>query len=233
MPAPLPGNERERLEALRRYDILDTAPEMMFDDLTLLAAQLFRVPMAAFTLVDADRQWFKSKVGIGPPQIEREAAFCAHTILVEHVMEIRDATQDERFANNRFVLGEPHIRFYAGAPVRSSDGFNLGAICVIDREPRGELVAELRAALEALARQAGMLLELRRTSHDLAAVMRDVRALSDILPICSFCRRFRDGENWLTAEETLTSTGARFSHGLCPDCLQKQYPDYAHVVKKT
>lgn len=232
MRAPLPGNERERLAALRRYDILDTAPEMVFDDLTLLATQICRVPIATFSLVDGDRQWFKSRVGLEVSQTEREAAFCAHTILDEHILEVADAMRDERFAENRLVLGDPHIRFYAGAPVRSSDGFNLGTICVIDRAPRERLDSGQRAALEALARQAGMLLELRRTSRDLAAVIRDVRALSDILPICGFCRRFRDEDNrWLTAEERLTATGARLSHGLCPDCLRKQYPEYADVLK--
>lgn len=232
MAAPLPGNERERLEALRRYDILDTAPEMVFDDLTLLATQICRVPIATFTLVDADRQWFKSMIGLVDRQTERESAFCAHTILGEKILEVADATRDERFADNRFVLGDPNIRFYAGAPVRSSDGYTLGSLCVIDRTPREGMEPAQRAALEALARQAGMLLELRRTTRELAAIMRDVRALSDILPICGFCRRFRDDDDrWLTAEEKLTAGGARLSHGLCPDCLKKQYPEYAHVLK--
>lgn len=130
------------------------------------------------------------------------------------------------------MTSDPNIRFYAGAPVRTIDGFNLGSICVIDRAPRPGLSTAQREALEALLRQAAMLLELRRTTRELADVMRDVHALASLLPICSYCRRIRDeASQWQSAEEALEATGARFSHALCPDCLRKHYPDYADILK--
>lgn len=157
----LPSNETDRLSALQRYDILDTSPEQAFDDLARLAAQICQTPIALISLVDADRQWFKSKVGLTVSETSRDVAFCAHAILERDLLIVPDTCQDDRFANNPLVTGNPKIRFYAGAPLLTSDGFALGTLCAIDRVPR-ELSPQQQEALEILAHQVVMQLELRR-----------------------------------------------------------------------
>ncbi len=161
MIAPLPANEEQRLAALRRYQILDTPPEPLFDDIALLASSICETPIGILTLVDNDRQWFKAKVGLDASQTPREQAFCAHTILGEQPMIIGNALLDARFADNPLVTGAPDIRFYAGAPLIDSEGFALGSLCVIDRRPR-ELEPHQQRALEALSRQVISQLEFRR-----------------------------------------------------------------------
>ncbi|MFL6575557.1 MAG: PAS domain S-box protein [Povalibacter sp.] len=160
-------DEAARLASLKSYDILDTQGEREYDDITQLAAHIARAPIALLSLVDDYRQWFKSRLGLALEQTPREYAFCAHAI--EHpegVFVVPDATEDLRFAENPLVVGEPHIRFYAGAPLVTADGFALGTVCVMDNKPR-TLDAEGQAALAALARQAGALLEHRRRGVDL------------------------------------------------------------------
>jgi PAS domain S-box-containing protein len=174
MKAPLPPNEAARLETLHRYAILDTLPEQEFDDLTRLAALICGTPIALVSLVDADRQWFKSRVGIDAAETPREVAFCAHAILQPDVLVVPNALEDERFRNNPLVLGEPNVRFYAGAPLLTQEGHALGTLCVIDRTPR-ELSAEQREALRALSRLVVTQFELRRSVSDLSTAIRELR----------------------------------------------------------
>ena len=159
--APMARNETARLAALARYEILDTAPEQEFDDLTRLAAHVCGTPLAQVTFVDRDRQWFKSRIGVEASETPRDISFCGHAILGSDVMVVSDAAADERFSDNPMVLGPPGIRFYAGAPLVTPDGQALGTLCVMDREPH-KLDTVALDALRALARQAAAQLELRR-----------------------------------------------------------------------
>ena len=132
----LPPNEEARLQELKRVALLDTPPEKAFDDITALAARIFKMPIAAVTLIDSDRQWFKSCVGLETREVGRNFAFCAYAILGEEVMVVADAHKDPRFARSPLVEGPPHICFYAGAPLRTSNGLNLGTLTVSDPKPR-------------------------------------------------------------------------------------------------
>lgn len=165
MIAPSP-TEVERLAQLQRYDILDTAPEDVFDDFTILAAQICGTPISLISLLDANRQWFKSRVGLDATETPRELAFCDHAIRTPEVMEVPDATLDPRFVDNPLVTGAPDIRFYAGSPLVAPDGSRIGTLCVIDRVPR-HLSDAQRAALARLGRQIIVQLELRLVRRDL------------------------------------------------------------------
>ena len=152
--------ERLRLAALKEFHILDTLPEQEFDDITLLASQICETPIAAVSLIDEDRQWFKSRVGIETSETSRDVAFCSHAIESDELFVVADATADRRFSANPLVTGEPHIRFYAGAPLTTSDGSKIGTLCVIDRKPRALSDSQARA-LSALARSVMSLIEAR------------------------------------------------------------------------
>jgi GAF domain-containing protein len=156
-----PVNEEGRIAALEKYAILDTDPEQSFDDLTLLASFVCETPIALISLVDEDRQWFKSRVGIDASETSRDIAFCSTAILQSDVLVVPDALLDERFRDNPLVASDPHIRFYAGAPLINEDGYALGTLCVVDRTPR-ELAPEQREALKALSRLVLAQLEFRR-----------------------------------------------------------------------
>ncbi|HTD38096.1 MAG TPA: ATP-binding protein [Candidatus Limnocylindrales bacterium] len=161
-PAPVPPSEERRLAALYEYELLDTPFEDLFDAFTRLAAQLCDAPISLITLVDRDRQWFKSSLGLDVRETAREIAFCAHTILGEGIFEVNDAAHDARFADNPLVTGDPGIRFYAGYPLRSGEGEAVGTICVIDRRPR-VLTPEQRTSLALIANAVVEQMEARRT----------------------------------------------------------------------
>ena len=186
MTFPLPENEVLRLQTLHGLNLLDTLPEQDFDDLTVLASQIVGVPIALISLVDKDRQWFKSKVGLDLDQTSRSVSFCTHALMGSDMFEVEDATQDSRFANNPLVTGDPGIRFYAGVPLTSPNGANIGTLCAIDRVPR-KLDEGQRHALQILARQVMRQIELRRILQE-RSVRSNERALlqelSNLLHSC-------------------------------------------------
>ena len=202
------ADESARIAALQRYQILDTEPERGFDDLTMLASLICGTPMALITLVDVDRQWFKSRVGLSITETARAVSFCTHAIQHRDLFIVPDARHDERFRENPFVVGDPEIRFYAGAPLVTPDGHALGTLCVFDKVAR-TLSREQLEALSALCRQAESQLELRRNLIELTATLAerdraqaeqaklikelqaahdDVRRLSGLIPFCSTCQ---------------------------------------------
>jgi two-component system NtrC family sensor kinase len=188
-PAPIPIDEEERLAVLNRYSILDTLPEQDYEDVTLMASFICGTPISLVSLVDRDRQWFKSVAGLPIRETCRAESFCAHVLVTPdatapETLVVEDALLDERFATNPLVLGEPGIRFYAGAPLVVPGGQVLGTVCVIDTKPRLMSPQQINA-LEALSRQVVARLELRlktiedekraaalRTAEKLAAVGR-------------------------------------------------------------
>jgi PAS domain S-box-containing protein len=171
LPA-IPLNEPDRLAALLAFELLDTPAEEMFDNITSLAAQICGTPIALISLIDAERQWFKSRVGLDASETPREVAFCAHAIHGDEIFEIPNALLDPRFCDNPLVAGAPDIRFYAGMPLSDGHGHKLGTLCVIDRQPR-QLSAEQRRTLQLLSRQVTQLFEMRlqaRRQREQAAV---------------------------------------------------------------
>lgn len=239
MTAIKPENEKQRLETLRGYEILDSAPEAAFDDLTLLASYICQTPIALISLIDADRQWFKSKVGISVSETTRDIAFCATAILQPDVFVVPDATKDQRFAGNPLVTAEPKIRFYAGATL-TANGHALGTLCVVDQVPR-ELTSEQTEALRALSRQVLAQLELRRnlkrlehalatrdraeaeqerTLNQLKAALANIHTLEGLLPICLSCKKIQDQKGlWQPFEYYVRAhSEAKVMHKICPEC---------------
>jgi PAS domain S-box-containing protein len=159
-------SEHARFETLRRLDILDTPPEQAFDDITRLASQVCDAPIAIISLRDRNRHWFKSRVGVDLTEIPRERSFCEHTVLQQDLLIVPDASRDARFIDSPWVKGEPHLRFYAGAPLRLKGGPAFGSLCVIDYRPRA-LTPDQLESLRALCRQATAQLELRQAAAEL------------------------------------------------------------------
>jgi signal transduction histidine kinase len=158
--AEIPSDELSRLKDLNLYQLLDSRPEADFDELVELAGQICKCPISLVSLVDKDRQWFKARRGLEATETSRDIAFCSHAILQNRVMEVEDAMLDDRFHDNPLVTGDLNIRFYAGAPIISPTGFNLGTICVIDHKPK-KLDKNQERALELLSKQATRLIDLR------------------------------------------------------------------------
>lgn len=158
--APLPEMESQRLLALQFYNILDTPEEEDFNEIVALASRICEAEISLISLIDESRQWFKAKVGLDSQETHRDLAFCAHAIHEPEIMEIEDTHQDERFFDNPLVVDDPRIRFYAGMPLETRDGYRLGTLCVIDSKPK-HLTDEQRYALRILAKQAMKLMELR------------------------------------------------------------------------
>ncbi len=186
-PAPT-ANEQERLAALKRFGILDSAPEPIFDDLTSLASFICGTPIALISLIDENRQWFKSKVGLDASETPRDISFCGHSIHQTEIFEVPNALDDERFNDNPLVTGAPNIRFYAGMPLTTSQGLNLGTLCVIDSIPK-QLSNEQRDALKKLGRQVisqienrQALLRISKLNQDLAETGALVKGITDAVP---------------------------------------------------
>ena len=174
MPAMTVDDETRRLEVLQSYHLIDTAPEPAFDDIVNMASLMCGTPIALVSLITEDRQWFKARVGLDQMETPRDQAFCAHAIRNPlAIMEVQDARKDPRFMHNPLVVGEPGIRFYAGAPLLTPSGAALGTVCVIDRVPR-QLTPSMAQGLQALARQVGELLALRRANSDLETLNQSV-----------------------------------------------------------
>lgn len=161
MNYPVPPNEEQRLKQLKEYEVMDSLPESHFDDISKLAAIICDVPITWISLIDENRQWFKSKIGFNLSQTAREASFCQFAIMDEEIFEINNLAEDERFAGNPIVAGGPRVRFYAGAPLRTPGGFNVGTLCVIDTKPK-ELTKAQKEALRILSQQVVIALEQRK-----------------------------------------------------------------------
>ena len=172
MAAPSTSTEAARVASLNRYAILDSEPEQSFDDLVILAAHICQTPIATLSLVDDHRQWFKSKFGVEVKETPREVSICSHAIQQGDLFIVPDTLQDPRFRENPLVTGEPHVRFYSGTPLINEDGYALGTLCVLDREPR-QLNTEQKEAINALGRLALRQMELRMNLQLLKEALND------------------------------------------------------------
>ncbi|MBB1354274.1 GAF domain-containing protein, partial [Pseudoalteromonas sp. SR45-5] len=169
--AQIPADEESRLKALYEYEILDTEAEKVFDDLTQLASDICEAPISLISLVDPQRQWFKSKYGIDVDSTERDIAFCSHTILQDQVFEIQNALLDERFYDNPLVTSDPNIRFYAGTPLVTPSGSTIGTLCVISDQPKKLTQTQINA-LKILGKEVIAQLELRLNNRKLATALK-------------------------------------------------------------
>jgi len=235
-PALLPSNESERLQALVDLQVLDTAAEPAFDALVRAASLVCGVPISLVSLVDHDRQWFKANVGLpGVSQTPRDVAFCAYAILDTEVLEVSDAQLDPRFADNPLVTHEPAIRFYAGAPIRLSNGHAVGTLCVIDREPH-HLDERQRATLAELALATGRALEMRRDQLGAARLNEAIERLSLVARRTTNAVVITDAQGRITwvneGFERITGYSAAEVQGRVPGhFLQAEQTDRAEVLR--
>ncbi|MFB9862296.1 sensor histidine kinase [Rufibacter immobilis] len=232
----IPANEAQRLQALDRYQILDSLPEKDFDDLTKVAAAICQTPISLITLVDTDRQWFKSVLGLEASETPRDLAFCAHAINnPEAPFIVPDATKDARFSENPLVTGDPNVVFYAGVTLNTPDGHALGTLCVIDHKPH-ELSADQLEALKALANQAMGQMELRRKNIELEALNQEIKVLNQNLTEFSYrvthdlktpLRGIKSLSEWLLEEYTpkLDDQGINYLN-----LIQKRSSQLQHLI---
>lgn len=220
--APLHEREAQRLEALLRYEVLDSEDETVFDELTQLASHICGAPISLISLIDSNRQWFKSRVGLAAHETPREIAFCSHAILQPGVFEIPNALEDERFADNPLVTGDPDIRFYAGAPLVTQEGLPIGTLCVIDKHPKN-LSSDQRRALEILAKQVISQLELRLNYKKLKRVDREREKIFSVIGhdlrspftgILGLSRRLYEKADTMTPDKVKTLSAGILSSGL-------------------
>ena len=218
IPPSLPANENDRLTALHSIGILDTDPEEDFDNITKLAAWICRVPDSMVSLIDSDRQWFKSRIKLEICETDRKISFCGHAIhhLQDDVFVVEDALEDQRFNDNPLVTGEPYIRFYAGAPLVDEHGFALGTLCVIDRQPR-KLTADQIQGLRTMARSVSALLQIRKQNKDLASEKEyTLRSLTHASPYLLIINR----------EGSIQQIGDNFSISLPGICIGSKFDDF-------
>lgn len=200
-PAPIPVNEDQRLAALRRYEILDTDAEEVFDELTRLAAAILKTPLSLISIVDESRNWVKSGFGLDSgATMDRSTALCAHAVAQEDMLVVPDLTADERFQGHPLTGPEAGMRFYAGQQLRNSEGLNLGTLCVLDNKPRN-FTPEERETLRILGRQVMSQLELRRSLRELTMMNRKALALESIL------RRYTSRSIWERADVSASRGG--------------------------
>ena len=190
MLAPsIPVDEHARVAALESTDLLDTAADERFDRYTRLIRKLFDVPIALVSLVDRDRQWFKSRQGLDAPETPRDISFCGHAILQDQVFVVEDASNDTRFTDNPLVTADPNIRFYAGAPLTTPDGYRIGTLCIIDREPRELAGSDVQSLHDMAAMVSGELAALRLATVDELTGLSNRRAFNmlaaQVLAVCA------------------------------------------------
>ncbi|MDX5409467.1 MAG: sensor domain-containing diguanylate cyclase [Thauera sp.] len=228
---PLPPDESRRIETLRALNILDTAPEERFDRLTRLAKRLFNVPIALVSLVDTDRQWFKSCMGLAATETTRDVSFCGHTILDDDTLVVADAALDPRFADNPLVTGPPGIRFYAGCPLRAANGSKLGTLCVIDTAPRSFGADDL-ALLRDLAHMAEQeLAAVQLASMDELTLLSNRRGFERLAQqALNMCRRMGKPAAMLYVDlDLFKQINDRFGHAEGDRALA----DFARLLRET
>jgi len=224
--ALIPEFEQERLKALSEYRILGTRPEQSYDDITHMASLVCETPIALLSLVDSERQWFKSKVGIEAEETPRDWSFCAHAIHTDQPLIVTDALRDDRFVDNPLVCGDPKIRFYAGFPLNNEAEHRIGTLCVIDRKP-SQLSDNQIQIMKALSRQVVSFLDLRKRSINLLESFCSVGKSTGIISTCSYCRKAKDESgSWVHLDQYLAKRSTlNFSHGICDSCIEEHFPE--------
>lgn len=182
--APIPSYEKERLKTLRDYQILDTCADEYLDEITKLASQLTNSPIALISLVDENRQWFKSKQGIDASETPRDISYCGHAVLQDDIFIVENAEKDERFCDNPLFLNSPHVTFYAGVPLKAPNGHNIGTICVIDNKPK-QLDESNQKILKNLAKQIILFFELKKKNIKL--MQQKILEFNEILSATPSC----------------------------------------------
>jgi PAS domain S-box-containing protein len=221
--APIPHNEKERLEELRRYEVLDTAQEKIFDDITELARTICRTKICVISLVDQDRQWFKSVQGLEARETPRDVSFCGHAIHHEEIFEIENSLADERFKDNPLCVSAPNVIFYAGAPLITPQGFKIGTLCVIDDKP-GKLDPTQRQLLQQLSKQVINYLELQRKEMELQLSHIKLDRIVNHIPVILALYNEKGEFQWCNkAWERELGWGASEMRGR--DMLVEFYPD--------